>query len=65
MAEQAIAIPEAKVQRRWRLPHDWRSQTAIFITLCTGALFMLLPFWSPFSWCGRRPGSNFRCCRGN
>ena len=49
MADQAIAIAEVKVRRRWLLPHDWRSQAGIFVTLCFGALLMIAPFWWMFA----------------
>jgi multiple sugar transport system permease protein len=47
MAGDAIALPADKVQearRRWQLPHDWKSQTAMGIALVVGALVMIAPF---------------------
>jgi len=44
MAESAISTIAPTAARRWRLPHDWRSQTGIAIVLIIGALAMLLPF---------------------
>ena len=49
MTDQAIAVPETKARRGWLLPHDWRSQTGMFITLCLGAVVMILPFWWMFA----------------
>ena len=49
MADDAIPLHAVRVQRRWRLPYDWRGQTAIGIVLFLGALVMLLPFWWMFS----------------
>jgi multiple sugar transport system permease protein len=49
MAEQTIAVATVPAQRRWWLPHDWRSQTIISIVLGLGALVMLLPFWWMFA----------------
>src|SRR6478736_1966975 len=44
MAETTISTIDAPASHRWRLPHDWRSQTGMAIVLIIGALVMLLPF---------------------
>jgi multiple sugar transport system permease protein len=49
MADEAIPLHAVRAERRWRLPHDWRSQTAIGIVLFIGAMIMLLPFWWMFA----------------
>ncbi len=49
MTDEAIPMPAVTVQRRWRLPHDWWSQTLIGIVLGIGALIMIVPFWWMFA----------------
>ena len=44
MAESTLPAIASTATSRWRLPHDWRSQTAIAIALIIGALVMLIPF---------------------
>lgn len=49
MADDTIPLSRAAAGRRWRLPQDWRSQTAIGIVLSLGALLMVVPFWWMFA----------------
>jgi len=49
MAEDGLPSRGTMVRPRWKLPYDWRGQTAIGIVLSLGALIMLLPFWWMFA----------------
>lgn len=43
--EQRLEPASVKAgRRRWRLPHDWRSQGGMGVALWVGAFFMLVPF---------------------
>ena len=44
MEQRHSPPPKAATGRRWRLPHDWRSQSGMSIALWIGAFFMIVPF---------------------